>query len=64
MSTIAIKSKDSRPKMAIVSQEPALFNRTVIDNVKYNMDSSFSDVEDATKLSDAFGFIEEGNFGQ
>lgn len=64
MSTIAIKNKDSRPKMAIVSQEPALFNRTVIDNVKYNMDSTFSEIEDSSKMSDAFDFIEEGNFGQ
>ena len=64
MSTVAIKSKNSRPKMAIVSQEPALFNRSVVDNVKYNMESSFADVEESAKLSDAFGFIEEGNFGQ
>jgi len=49
--------------MAIVSQEPALFNRSVIDNIKYNLNVSFSEVQKAAELSDAFKFVEEGNFG-
>jgi len=49
--------------MAIVSQEPALFNRSVIDNIKYNLNVSFSEVQKAAELSDAFNFVEEGNFG-
>ena len=64
VSTSNQKFRENRPKMAIVSQEPALFNRSVVDNVKYNIDVSFSDIEEATKISDAYEFVEEGNFGR
>ena len=57
-STVAMKKKGIQPKMAIVSQEPALFNRSVIDNVRYNYDNNFHDIEEACKMSDAFDFVE------
>ena len=63
VSTLSYRNKHTQPKIAIVSQEPALFNRTVIDNIKYNHDCEFQDVEEASKLSDAYSYIEEGNFG-
>lgn len=64
VSTAYYKKKHERPRFAIVSQEPALFNRSVIDNVKYNLNCTFNEVEEAARMSDAFSFVEEGNFGK
>jgi ABC-type multidrug transport system fused ATPase/permease subunit len=50
--------------MAIVSQEPALFNRSVEENIRYNYECSFNDIEEAAKMSDAHDFVEEGIFGK
>lgn len=63
ISTAHFKKTKERPNYAIVSQEPALFNRSVSDNIKYNINCSLEEVEEAAKLSDAYEFIEEGNFG-
>lgn len=50
--------------MGIVSQEPVLFNRSVYENIKYNIkDATFDDVVEASKQAKAFDFIIEGNFG-
>lgn len=55
--------KQVGPRFAIVSQEPALFNRSISDNIQYNLGCSFGEVQEAAKLADAFDFVEEGNFG-
>ena len=52
------RSKFVRSKMAIVSQEPALFNRSVIDNIRYKLNIGFSEVQKAAELSDGFSFAE------
>ena len=53
-----------RQELGIVSQEPVLFNRSVFDNIKYNMkEATFEDVVEASKKAKAFDFICEGNFG-
>ena len=41
-----------------------LFNRSVYENIKYNMDSAtVNDVVEAAKMANAFDFISEENFG-
>lgn len=50
-------------KFSIVSQEPALFNRSVIENIKYNSVASVYEIQQAAKLASAYDFIENGNFG-
>lgn len=50
--------------MGIVSQEPALFNRSVYDNIKYNCESAtVEDVVKASQMAKAYDFICQGNFG-
>ena len=47
-----------RRKLGIVAQEPVLFNRSVYDNIKYNMkEATFEDVIEATRAAKAFDFI-------
>lgn len=64
VSTNSFKKTKERPNFAIVSQEPALFNRSVSDNIRYNLKCTLEEIEEAAKLSDAYQFIEEGNFGR
>lgn len=63
VSTLNYAKKHIFPRFAIVSQEPALFNRSVKDNIQYNLDCTMGDVKEAAKVADAYSFIEEGNFG-
>lgn len=49
--------------LAIVSQEPALFNRSVIENIKYNAEVTEKEAKEAAKVANAFDFIEAGGFG-
>ena len=53
-----------RRQLGIVSQEPALFNRSVYDNIKYNCESAtVEDVVKASQMAKAYDFICQGNFG-
>ncbi len=63
MSILNPHKKHAEPRFAIVSQEPALFNRSVNENIKYNLSCTSSDIKQAAKIADAYTFIEEGNFG-
>ena len=45
MSTITYSKKNIFPRFAIVSQEPALFNRSVKDNIQYNLDCTLGNVK-------------------
>lgn len=63
ISTSNYAKKHISPRFAIVSQEPALFNRSVKENIQYNLDCTLFDVKQAAKIADAYSFIEEGNFG-
>eukprot|EP00921_Rhytidocystis_pertsovi_P018952 GHVQ01030034.1.p1 GENE.GHVQ01030034.1~~GHVQ01030034.1.p1 ORF type:complete len:1199 (-),score=141.27 GHVQ01030034.1:426-4022(-) len=48
-----------RSQLALVSQEPVLFNTTIEDNVRYGKhDASQTDVENACKLANAHTFIQ------
>jgi ABC-type bacteriocin/lantibiotic exporter with double-glycine peptidase domain len=50
--------------MGIVMQEPALFNRSVFENVRYNTSKAqISDVQEACQEAKAYEFIETANFG-
>ena len=50
--------------MGVVSQEPVLFNRSVINNVRYNRtDLSYEEVVEACKQANAYSFICDANFG-
>lgn len=45
-------------------QQPALFNRSVYENIKYNDQSAnVNDVIEACKSVNAYDFVAEGNFG-
>ena len=51
--------------LGVVMQEPVLFNRSVFKNIKYNCHNvTFEDVENASKMANAFDFINEGKFGK
>jgi ABC-type multidrug transport system fused ATPase/permease subunit len=63
VSTVHYAKKQIGPRFAIVSQEPALFNRSIYENIRYNMNYSLNDVQEAARVADAYSFIEEGNFG-
>jgi len=53
-----------RRQLGIVSQEPALFNRSIYENIKYNCKhATFDDVVHASKLAKAYDFVVQGNFG-
>lgn len=53
-----------RRQFGIVSQEPALFNRSIYENIKYNCkNATFEDVLHASKMAKAYDFILNGNFG-
>ena len=45
MSTSNYAKKHILPRFAIVSQEPALFNRSVKDNIQYNLDCTLGEVK-------------------
>jgi len=50
--------------VGIVMQEPALFNRTVYENVKYNnKNATPDDIIMACREAKAYDFIEKANFG-
>ena len=47
-----------------MSQEPVLFNRSVINNIKYNrIDICYEEVVEACKQANALKFITDANFG-
>eukprot|EP01071_Lankesteria_metandrocarpae_P010951 Lankesteria_metandrocarpae@DN5386_c0_g2_i1.p1 len=49
-----------RDQMAMVTQEPRLFNETITENIRYGrLDASHEDVVDAGKSANAHKFIEE-----
>lgn len=48
-----------RKQIAIVTQEPILFNDTIMNNISYgNRDASFEDIEKAAKAAYAYDFIQ------
>lgn len=61
-------NKISRNKLSkvlgIVMQEPALFNRSVYENLRYNnADVSDEEIMEVVKSVNAYDFIVDGNFG-
>lgn len=47
-----------RSQIGIVSQEPVLFNTTILENVQYGREGvTLQEVEDACRQSNAHGFI-------
>ncbi|KAI4881858.1 hypothetical protein NFI96_011953 [Prochilodus magdalenae] len=47
-------------KIAVVSQEPVLFARSIRENIKYGRpEASDKDMDDATKLANAYKFVNE-----
>jgi ABC-type multidrug transport system fused ATPase/permease subunit len=47
-----------RSQIGVVSQEPILFNTTILENIKYGReDVTLKEVEDACGMSNAHGFI-------
>lgn len=61
----SISSKRLKKQISIVSQEPALFNRSIFDNIKYNQtDVTLDDVIEVAKITNSYDFIMEGNFGK
>ncbi|CAD8083497.1 unnamed protein product [Paramecium sonneborni] len=53
-----------RQHFAIVQQEPQLFNETISYNIQYNIKSiTQEDIENAAKLSHAYDFIMQEDFG-
>lgn len=45
MSISNYAKKQISPRFAIVSQEPALFNRSIRENIQYNLDCTHYDVK-------------------
>lgn len=47
--------------VAVVSQEPTLFSKSIRDNIVYGMEDTpcFDEIEEAAKLANAHGFIQE-----
>ncbi|KAL3716602.1 hypothetical protein ACJRO7_008218 [Eucalyptus globulus] len=56
-----VSHKHLHQKMSIVSQEPALFNCSIEENIAYGFDGKISseDVKNAAKMANAHGFISE-----
>ena len=55
-----IKKSDLRSKISYVSQEPLLFHRTLMDNIRYGqIDASDDAVIAAAKMSNAHEFVEK-----
>lgn len=55
-----IDIKYLREHISVVSQEPILFNNTIVENIKYGkMTASIEEIEEAAKLSGALDFIKE-----
>jgi ATP-binding cassette subfamily B (MDR/TAP) protein 1 len=53
-----------RAQFGVVSQEPVLFNRSVLKNIKYNKpEITDEEVVRAAERSNALEFIKKGNFG-
>ncbi|CAK80007.1 unnamed protein product (macronuclear) [Paramecium tetraurelia] len=53
-----------RQHFAIVQQEPQLFNETIYYNIQYNLKGiTQEDIENAAKLSHAYDFIMQEDFG-
>jgi ATP-binding cassette, subfamily B, bacterial len=53
-----VKQESLRSGIAIVPQEPALFHRTIKDNINYgSLTADLNKVEEAAKLAEADGFI-------
>jgi len=53
-----MSTKELRRKIALVSQSTELFNRSVLENVKYGSpDASFDEVVDASTMAHAHEFI-------
>ncbi|CAD8069741.1 unnamed protein product [Paramecium primaurelia] len=53
-----------RQHFAIVQQEPQLFNESIYYNIKYNLKNiTQEDIENASKLSHAYDFIMQEDFG-
>jgi len=56
----SVTQRSLRSHMAIVPQEPFLFNGTILDNIRYgNPDASLAEVESATRAANAHDFIAE-----
>ena len=52
-------SRDYRRKIGYISQEPTLFNTSILNNIRYGKpDASFSDVMEAAEKANALNFIE------
>ncbi len=55
-----VTQRSLRSRMAMVPQEPFLFNGTVLDNIRYgNPDAPMADVEAAARAANAHDFIAE-----
>jgi len=55
----AIAIKTLRDRIAIVTQEPILFNDTIFNNIAYgNRNATFREIEDAARAAYAYNFIE------
>lgn len=53
-----IKLKSLREHIAVVHQEPLLFNRTIIENIRYgNLDATDEEVVRTAKIANAHNFI-------
>jgi ATP-binding cassette subfamily B protein len=59
-----IKQRELRSQIAYVPQDPALFHRTLADNVRYGrQNASDEDVKRVAKMAHADGFIKELSHG-
>lgn len=53
-----------RGLMGVVSQEPVLFNRSIVDNIRYNRpDLTNQEIIAACQQANALKFITDANFG-
>ena len=59
VSLARIQRKSLRRLIAVVSQEPFLFDATVLDNLRYGRpDANFDEIVEAARAANAHGFIE------
>lgn len=63
VSTIFYSKQLLSKNLSIVSQEPALFNRSVIDNIRYNSGATREEILEAARIANAYEFVEHGGFG-
>jgi ATP-binding cassette subfamily B protein len=59
-SVTSVKQEDLRSHIAFVPQEPLLFHRSILENIRYGkLDATENDVVEAAKQAHAHGFIEK-----